>query len=224
MDDLIDSDQMQESSSSACMTLGRTTLGERRLHTCSNSARVPRRGRCAVESSPRGLLGIDHGISSKTPPPPPVALSPAAVSDSNHLDGSSSPSSHFSDFKHLLWFRLWVIGIRYPHHLSSHPPLFLQIHVTREEGTASVERPFLFSVPFQKFVSGAVLNIAEVISLLADNDTVPPPLQTTTDTIAFCFFGLGEFRLDSIAGQGFDKTRNNGLGNSKWRAYNGRVK
>ena len=63
-------------------------------------------------------------------------------------------------------------------YLSLNPFCFLtpfthyQIHVTKEEGTASVDKPFLFSVSFQKFVSGAVLNIAEVISLLSDHDTV----------------------------------------------------
>ena len=46
------------------------------------------------------------------------------------------------------------------------------MYCSKEEATASVERPFLLSVPFQKFVSGAVQNVAEVLALLADNDTV----------------------------------------------------
>jgi len=41
-----------------------------------------------------------------------------------------------------------------------------------EESTASVERPYLLSVTFQKFLSSAVQNVAELLALLADNDTV----------------------------------------------------
>jgi len=33
-------------------------------------------------------------------------------------------------------------------------------------------KPFLLSVAFQKWCSGAVQNCAEIIALLADNDTV----------------------------------------------------
>jgi hypothetical protein len=44
--------------------------------------------------------------------------------------------------------------------------------ITEEESTASVEKPFLLSVAFQKWCSGAVQNCAEIIALLADNDTV----------------------------------------------------